>query len=102
MKKNGVWTLVRCQEVLQNSIMTSKAVLKVKANGERHVRICARGFSQVPGRDYVEGQTAASTPQRSTVLVFFALAAWTGWRIRQLDVEAAFSCCGRTRAAPSS
>ncbi|KAF9799838.1 hypothetical protein IEO21_10490 [Rhodonia placenta] len=75
------------------NIVGSVWVLKKKRDEHNNVakfkaRLCAQGFSQVYGIDYVE--TAAPTASLSSLRLVLALAAANDWEIHQIDFKNAY------------
>ena len=68
--------------VLKKKRDENNKVIKYKA------RLCAQGFSQVPGVDF--GQTYAPTARLSSLRFILALAASQDWEIHQIDFKNAY------------
>lgn len=78
---------------VDTNIVGSTWVLKKKCNEHNHVakfkaRLCAQGFSQVYGVDYVE--TATPTTALSSIRHVLALAAAHNWEVHQIDFKNAY------------
>jgi hypothetical protein len=87
MEKFGVFTWI--DKVLPGKpTIDTKLVLKRKDNGKRKARLTARGFTQVPGRDY----NATFTPvcREETWRAVIAIGLERNWIIVGYDVEAAY------------
>ena len=71
----SVWVLKKKQD--ENNVLM-----------KRKARICAQGFSQVPGVDF--GRTSAPTARLSSLRFILALAAAQDWEIHQIDFKNAY------------
>jgi len=73
-------------------LMKTKWVFTVKTEGEEitkfKARLCAKGYSQIPGIDYRD--TYASVVNISTIRALMAMAAKENLFIRQIDVKTAY------------
>jgi len=89
--KNGTWILVK--RPWNRKIVSCKWVFKHKKNAIGRIvrlkaQLCARGFTQIPGVDYVD--TFAPVVKMASIRILLALAAIYGWEIQQMDVVMAF------------
>jgi len=73
-------------------VISSKIVFKLKMRDgrvdRRKARICARGFSQVYGKDYTDSFAAMAHP--SAIRLILAIAAQHGWYLNSTDIKVAF------------
>jgi hypothetical protein len=91
MWEQGVYTLVPLPK--GKALTGSRWALTLKLTSSGQVdkfkaRFVAKGFSQVPGRDF--GETSAPVPQWTTIRTALALAAHLDLEIDNMDVETAF------------
>ena len=71
-----------------NSTFACRCTQRADGTWKYRVRLCARGDSQVYGRDYWE--TFAPTAKFKSFTILMQLAAINDWEIRGLDIENAF------------
>ena len=88
---NQVWTLVDQPESVRP--IGCKWVFKKKTDMDGNVqtyksRLVAKGYSQVPGRDYDE--TFAPVAMVKSIRILLAIAAYYDYEIWQMDVKIAF------------
>ena len=84
-----VYTLVPRSEVPPGQKgIGSKWVYKVKPDNMHKVRLVAKGWNQVPGRDH--GGTFAPVSRLQSIRMVLAIAAEMNWEVVQLDVKTAF------------
>mmetsp|Transcript_18204 Transcript_18204/g.36791 ORF Transcript_18204/g.36791 Transcript_18204/m.36791 type:complete len:116 (-) Transcript_18204:628-975(-) len=73
-------------------VVSSKIVFTLKMRygrvDRKKARICARGFSQVYGKDYTDSFAAMAHP--SAIRLILALAAQHGWYLNSTDIKVAF------------
>ena len=89
LQKQHTWSLVPLPP--NKNLVSCKWLFKIKRNADetiaRHkTRLVARGFSQEYGIDYEE--TFSPVVRHTTVRLI--LAAYSGWKLHQLDVKNAF------------
>src|SRR6266568_9130883 len=81
-----VWELVNCPN--NRKPIRCRWVYSIKSNGRKHVRLVAKGFSQIPGIDFKE--TFSPVACFETVRLLLATAALEDWEIKALDVKTTF------------
>ena len=91
VEEMGTFELV--EKPLGVNVVGSVWVLKKKRDENNHVvkykaRLCAQGFSQIPGIDF--GRTSAPTARLSSLRFILALAATQDWEIHQIDFKNAY------------
>jgi hypothetical protein len=88
--KRQIWTPTKIQDIPQNRrLIGSKWVFKKKKNGVFRARLCALGYSQIPGVDYTENFARVV----NDVTLRLVLLKWLmnpGWKAQVYDVETAF------------
>ena len=89
--KNSTWKLVKKPEGA--NVVGSKWAFKIKTDQDGiakgfKARLCAKGFSQVPGVDYEE--TFAPVVSATAFRMVFAIAAARGIAVHHMDVTTAF------------
>ncbi|CAN0847266.1 Retrovirus-related Pol polyprotein from transposon RE1, partial [Linum grandiflorum] len=89
--RNGTWELVpapaNCNLISNRWVF----VLKTRPDGsiERYkARLVARGFQQIPGRDF--GQTFSPVLKPATLRLLLGIAVSNSWPLHQLDISNAF------------
>ena len=88
---NGTWSLVeRPKDV---NVIGSRWVFKAKRDHTGNIsrykaRFVAQGFSQVPGRDFMD--TYSPVAKHSSIRSVLALAATEDWHVDNMDVDTAF------------
>ena len=90
-RQHGTWTLAKLPP--GRTAIGHTWVFKVKRDKDGNIsryksRLCATGYSQVPGVDF--NQTFAPTLSFTTIRTFLALAAVKNLDLRHLDVTTAF------------
>lgn len=90
---NGKSLSVRNSRLDDHKAIGFKWVFAIKYDSDGTInrykaRLCAQGFSQVPGLDYNE--TFAPVARFTTVRVFLAIAAARDYELRHFDVSTAF------------
>lgn len=91
IKAHDTWTL--CKLPKGKKAIQCRWLFKVKRNADNSInrfkaRLCAKGFTQRYGIDYVE--TFAPVVKMSTLRCAFAVAAERELEIKQIDIETAF------------
>lgn len=91
LHKNKTWILVKRPE--RSNIIGCRWILGIKrgADGvpERYkARLCAQGFTQEFGVDYVE--TFSPVAHYNSIRLFLAVAVWMKMDVQQMDVKTAF------------
>ena len=91
LEENNTWSIV--EQPHQGKLIGSTWTLKTKLLGDGSIdklkaRLCAQGFSQRFGRDYTE--TFSPTVRSTSLRVFLAYAASTGFCLSQADVKSAY------------
>lgn len=94
LKTNHTYDVIDVKDVPPGKrLITSRYAYKRKIGYDNKVktykaRLCARGFQQREGIDYIE--TFAAVVKPSSFRILFALAVVLGWHVHQMDVVAAF------------
>lgn len=91
--QHGVYEWAKLPE--GENLMDSKTVLRVKRGTQGEVtgykaRVCARGFTQIPGVHFDPAQVRAGVVRFETLRVMLAIAAANGSALRQFDVSSAY------------
>ena len=89
--KNGTWTL--CPLPKGRKAIGTKWVYKTKTDecgrvSRYKARLVAQGFSQIPGRDYVD--TFSPVAKISSIRIILALSAVKDYELENMDVDTAF------------
>ncbi|MBW0494009.1 hypothetical protein O181_033724 [Austropuccinia psidii MF-1] len=93
MKNLGVWS-IEDRKTNDHPIMTTW-VFKVKKDHndmviEHKARLCARGFHQIEGLDYLSTPTFSPTRKISSLRLLISHAATHGYQFHQMDVKSTF------------
>jgi hypothetical protein len=88
MRKLGTYSIV--SRPRHKKVLGARWVLTKKLTGARKARYVGKGFSQMPGRDFTVGRTAAPTLKTQSFRTIVADAALDGSDIDSVDVTAAF------------
>ena len=94
LNRHGVWTLVPRSTIPKDRKIIGCRPLFIRKRNEanevtRHkVRVVAKGYSQVEGRDYTD--TFAPVARLESVRTVLGIAATLDWEIHQFDVKTAF------------
>ena len=76
-------------KILKNvHIIDTKCVFTEKDNSKKKARLVSLGFQQIPGQDFIE--TYSPTIQADSLRLTVAIATLNEWRIKQLDIKAAY------------
>ncbi len=86
LDKLKVWCLEPLPE--GRKAVKSKWVFKKKADGHFHVRLVAKGFTQLEGVDFDE--TFSPVARFESLRLLLALAMLEDWEIHQMDIKSAF------------
>ena len=91
--ENGTWELVPLDEAKGRKLVGSTWSFDLKRNQDGSIsrykaRLCAQGFSQIPGVDY--SFTYSNTVRHETVKFLLAFAAEHGWRLTTGDIKTAY------------
>ena len=81
-KTNAIGKIVSCKWVFRHKKNAIGKIVQLKA------RLCARGFTQIPGIDYFD--TYAPVAKLASIRILFAIAAIFDLEIQQMDVVMAF------------
>ena len=89
MIRRGVWRYTNKQQISKNRrLIGCKWVFKLKNNGVYRARLCALGYSQIPGVDYTDNFAPVVTDTTFCMLTIQWLV--NGWDSEIIDVETAF------------
>ncbi|MBW0542659.1 hypothetical protein O181_082374 [Austropuccinia psidii MF-1] len=91
MKRLGVWSIE--DKEANDHLIATTWVFKVKRDHndkvlEHKARLCAQGFHQIEGHDYLN--TFSPTGRVSSLRVLISHAAFQGFQFHQMDVKSAF------------
>ncbi|KAG7353397.1 reverse transcriptase RNA-dependent DNA polymerase [Nitzschia inconspicua] len=85
----GVWRKKKMNEIPQNKrLVGSKWVFKRKKDGRYRARLCALGYSQIPGEDFTD--THSPVVNDVTFRVVITLMVQNNWDSEVVDVTTAF------------
>lgn len=89
MITRGVWRKVKKKDIPNNRrLIGNKWVFRKKKDGRYRARLCALGYSQIPGEDFTDIHSPVVTDVTfRTVLV---LAIQNNWRVEIVDITTAF------------
>ena len=92
-RENGTWELVPTHEAQGRKLVGSTWAYDYKRNADGTIarwkaRLCAQGFSQIPGVDY--SFTYSSTVRHDTIRLLFSYAAHHKMRIKGGDIKTAY------------
>ena len=80
MKKHKVFKLIPIDKVDKNAtVLSTKSVMKNKANGTHFAHITPRGYEQVDGEHYDEHSITAPVVDNMTIHVIWVLTVLVGW-----------------------
>ena len=89
MINKGVWKHTNTNKVPSDRrLIGSKWVFKVKGNGVYRARLCALGYSQIPGIDHQDNFAPVVTDVTFRVVLLMMLV--NRWKAEIVDVETAF------------
>ena len=89
MKSRQVWRKVKKTMIpKQRRLIGCKWVFKKKKDGRFRARLCALGYSQIPGEDFMD--TASPVVDDVKVRMIITLMIINGWENEVLDVTTAF------------
>jgi hypothetical protein len=89
MNKRAVWRRVKRDQVPDNKrVIGCKWVFKHKKDGRYRARLCALGYSQVPGEDYMD--TASPVVDDITVRMVVTKMMANNWESEIVDITTAF------------
>ncbi|MGI4816432.1 MAG: reverse transcriptase domain-containing protein, partial [Janthinobacterium lividum] len=91
LMENKTWVLV--DKPQNKKVIDNKWIFTKKLNSKNEVsrfkaRLVARGFTQIPGIDYID--TFSPVTRLETVRALLGVAVQRGWNIKQFDVKTAF------------
>ncbi|KAL0379240.1 UNVERIFIED_CONTAM: Retrovirus-related Pol polyprotein from transposon RE1 [Sesamum radiatum] len=91
IEKNNTWELP--ERPKDKEVIGVKWIYKTKLNADGSIqkhkpRLIAKGYSQLPGIDFIE--TFAPVARLDTIRALVAIAANKKWKIYQMDVKSAF------------
>jgi hypothetical protein len=89
MEEKGVWEIVNRKDIpTGRKVIGNRWVFAIKDDGRYRARTVAKGYSQIPGKDFQEN--FAPVINDSTFHLIIALKAIMGLQAGQFDIETAF------------
>lgn len=89
MEEKGVWEIVKRKDVPPGrKVIGNRWVFTIKDDGRYRARTVAKGYSQIPGKDFQEN--FAPVINDSTFHLILVLMILMGLEVQQFDIETAF------------
>ena len=96
MEKYKAFKTIPIDEVNKNAtVLSSKWVMKKKANGTFHACITAKEYEQVDGEHYDEHSVTAPVVDDMRIYVILVLTVMAGWIPHLVDVKGVFLHIGQ-------